>query len=320
MNNYVVYKHLKPNGEVFYIGMGRPYRPYYKYNRTSFWNNIVKKYGYSVEIVKENLDLESAIKLEKFLIRFYGRKDLGLGNLCNMTDGGDRRSYTEEQKLQMSISNKGKKHIYKSKESLNKSEINRFKKGSEINNKKVINIETGEIYKSAKALAEILGKKPKYMQEVIRRQSKKYKNYKYMENKEVTTRNILIAVYGSLRKEFGNHGLIKDAEYKGMFSTDPVYSLYSLGGYPGLKENGNTSVVMEVYAVNEAEAHNVDMLEGYTPGEPAYFYDKVNLETPWGNAGLYIYVGTPSQNKLVKSGDWFTFKKGLEVREVKEVV
>jgi gamma-glutamylcyclotransferase (GGCT)/AIG2-like uncharacterized protein YtfP len=129
-------------------------------------------------------------------------------------------------------------------------------------------------------------------------------------------RNTLICVYGSLRKEFGNHRLIKDAEYKGMFSTDPVYSLYSLGGFPGLKENGNTSVVMEVYAVNDAEAHNVDMLEGYTPGEPAYFYDKVNIETPWGEAGVYIYVGNIAEDRLVKSGDWFTFKKGLEVKEV----
>lgn len=129
-------------------------------------------------------------------------------------------------------------------------------------------------------------------------------------------RNILIAVYGSLRKEFGNHRLIDKAEYKGMFSTDPVYSLYSLGGYPGLKENGNTSVVMEVYAVNENEAHNVDMLEGYTPGEKPYFYDKIPIETPWGEASVYTYVGHISEDRLVKSGDWFTFRKGLEVKEV----
>jgi hypothetical protein len=149
-NNYVVYKHLKPDGEVFYIGMGKPYRPRYKHGRSSSWNNTVKKHGYTVEILFKNLSLEEAIELEISLIKAYGRKDLGLGTLVNLTDGGDRRSYTEEQKKQLSISNKGVKHIFKSEESLEINKKNRFKPGCKVNNKKVINTKTGEIYESAK--------------------------------------------------------------------------------------------------------------------------------------------------------------------------
>ena len=117
-------------------------------------------------------------------------------------------------------------------------------------------------------------------------------------------RNILISVYGTLRKNNGNHRLIENADYKGTFTTEPIYNLYSLGGFPGLREDGDTAVVMEVYAVNKEEARRVDGLEGYTPGEQATFYDKIQIETPWGQAGVYTYVRQPNESSLIKSGDW----------------
>ena len=113
----------------------------------------------------------------------------------------------------------------------------------------------------------------------------------------------LIAVYGSLRKNCGNDHYLKTAEYLGEFKTEPMFSLYSLGGYPGLKEGGNTSVVMEVYAVDETVAKRVDQLEGYEEGRPATFYDKINIETPYGTAGVYTYVNPIPEDRLVESGD-----------------
>lgn len=120
----------------------------------------------------------------------------------------------------------------------------------------------------------------------------------------------LIAVYGTLRKGFGNHRLIQNADYLGTFKTEPIYNLYSLGGFPGLKNNGDTSVVMEVYAVTDEEAYHVDCLEGYTPGQPAYFYDKQDIETPWGTAGVYIYVNSISEDRKIESGDFYLHAKG----------
>jgi gamma-glutamylcyclotransferase (GGCT)/AIG2-like uncharacterized protein YtfP len=117
-----------------------------------------------------------------------------------------------------------------------------------------------------------------------------------------------VAVYGSLRKGLSNHNyFLKDAKYLGKFTTEPVYSLYSLGGYPGLKNNGNTSVVMEVYEVNEQEARAIDGLEGYSPNRKSTFYDKEYIDTPYGKAGVYIYVNNISKYKLVESGDWKEF-------------
>lgn len=122
-------------------------------------------------------------------------------------------------------------------------------------------------------------------------------------------KKILVAVYGSLRQGLHNHRLLESSNYLGDFNTEPIYSLYSLGSYPGLKENGNTSVVMEVYEVTEAVARNVDNLEGYTPGGNNTFYDKISIETPWGTASVYTYVNELPQSSLVESGDWKEFKK-----------
>ena len=119
----------------------------------------------------------------------------------------------------------------------------------------------------------------------------------------------LIAVYGSLRKGFGNHYIVENSKYLGDFQTKPEFSLYSLGFYPGLKLNGNTSITMEVYEVNDKTAERVDRLEGYTPGGHNTFYDKIPIETPYGEASVYIYVNDIPQERLVESGDWKAFKQ-----------
>lgn len=123
----------------------------------------------------------------------------------------------------------------------------------------------------------------------------------------------LIAVYGTLRKGGGNHRLIQNAEYLGSFSTEPVYTMKSLGGFPGLKEGGNTSIVMEVYAVNDQEAAAVDRLEGYREGEENWFYDKKPIDTPFGEASFYLYVPERETLENVESGDWMQFIEGRKV-------
>lgn len=114
-----------------------------------------------------------------------------------------------------------------------------------------------------------------------------------------------IAVYGSLREGLHNHYLIEDSKFLGAFNSEPIFNLYTLGGFPGLKTEGNTSVVMEVYEVDDKTASRVDQLEGYNPNrKDNTFYDKIQIDTPFGEAGLYIYVDYISEDRLVKSGDW----------------
>lgn len=125
----------------------------------------------------------------------------------------------------------------------------------------------------------------------------------------------LVCVYGSLLSDLGNHRVIQgeNTEFLGEFTSEPVYSLYSLGGFPGLKEDGETAVKMEVYSVDDEVAKRVDRLEGYSPDRPATFYDKKPIETPFGTASVYIYVDDIPAERLVKSGDWRDY---LESRKI----
>jgi hypothetical protein len=113
MENKIVYRHVRlDNNEVFYIGIGSKYRANQKYNRNKFWRNIVSKTKYRVDILAKNLTDEDAKELEVFLIGIYGRRDLGSGTLCNLTDGGDGGSNyikSEDTKNKIRNSLKGRK-------------------------------------------------------------------------------------------------------------------------------------------------------------------------------------------------------------------
>lgn len=88
MNNKIVYLHRKDtDGKVFYVGMGNKKRAYSK-QRSKRWHNVVKKHGFYVDIISENLNNEDAFELECFLIQIYGRLDINTGSLVNMTEGG----------------------------------------------------------------------------------------------------------------------------------------------------------------------------------------------------------------------------------------
>jgi len=91
MNNYCVYFHKNPiTKEVFYIGKGIGNRPYVNGGRGKYYNNYVKKYGKPiVSVLETNLSNEEAIELEKFYIKYFGRKNLNNGILVNCTDGGE---------------------------------------------------------------------------------------------------------------------------------------------------------------------------------------------------------------------------------------
>jgi len=124
INDTVVYFHKrKDTGEVFYVGIGDNKRPYNKHNRNRYWHNIVKKVGYTIEIIYTDLTWDEACKSEKGYIKYYGRKDLGLGNLANLTDGGEGnigRIVSDESRKKVSISNTGKKRTKEVKTLLSK--------------------------------------------------------------------------------------------------------------------------------------------------------------------------------------------------------
>ena len=111
MNNYYIYLHRKEtDNSVFYVGKGKNNRAWEKSKseRNQYWHRIVNKYGYSVEIVFENLTEEEAFDLE--INTILEMKYLGY-TLVNMTNGGDGCSglkFTDLQRLNITNGTKGK--------------------------------------------------------------------------------------------------------------------------------------------------------------------------------------------------------------------
>lgn len=139
VRQFYVYQHRRNDtGEVFYVGKGSGNRAWDD-QKIRYQNRIWKgcaKHGYTVEIVCDGLDEKHALDLEAMLIQFHGRKNLGTGQLANLTNGGEGgygavRSQETKDKIsrahrgktlspehveKMRVANLGKKHTESAKE------------------------------------------------------------------------------------------------------------------------------------------------------------------------------------------------------------
>ena len=64
--NFYVYLHRrKTDGKVFYVGKGHDKRAWTTDGRNQYWFNIVKKHGFYIEILLNNIQAWYAFELEK---------------------------------------------------------------------------------------------------------------------------------------------------------------------------------------------------------------------------------------------------------------
>ena len=96
-NEFYVYIYFDPSRDMepFYVGKGKGNRSSFhlkRNDRSLIVSRIKHLKSLSISPVierHEHLNEREALDLEMRLIALIGRKDLGLGPLCNMTDGGD---------------------------------------------------------------------------------------------------------------------------------------------------------------------------------------------------------------------------------------
>jgi hypothetical protein len=109
----IVYRHIRlDNRKPFYIGIGiNENRAYSNKGRNKYWQRIVEKSGYEVQILFDDISYDDAKEKEKEFIALYGRYNVCEGLLCNLTDGGyGSLGYkpTKESLLKISKTSKGR--------------------------------------------------------------------------------------------------------------------------------------------------------------------------------------------------------------------
>lgn len=149
-NLWSVYKHTSPSGKV-YIGIAKDIKHRWRANGNGYkgstrFHNAIIKYGWDAfqhEILYSNLSREDACKLEIELINKYNSTDIRYG--YNLESGGNSPTVSEETRQKLREINIGHPVSREVREKM-----------SEIKSKKVVCVETGEVFKSVKDAAEKL--------------------------------------------------------------------------------------------------------------------------------------------------------------------
>lgn len=102
---------------------------------------------------------------------------------------------------------------------------------------------------------------------------------------------MLVAVYGTLKRGYGNHRLLEHAEYLGddMISGYKLYYSSGPGSFPVAVPSEDSKIHVEVFSIGDCERtlRNLDSLEG-TP----WMYTREEAVTD-DLRGVNFYVGNP---------------------------
>jgi gamma-glutamylcyclotransferase (GGCT)/AIG2-like uncharacterized protein YtfP len=110
-----------------------------------------------------------------------------------------------------------------------------------------------------------------------------------------------VFVYGTLLRGESNHNLLTDSRFLGMARTEPLFSLFDLGGYPAMSSGGCTSVVGEIYEVTEKVLEALDELEGHPD-----WYRRAPIKLSGGiSAETYLMEASKVAGRpLIQGGNW----------------
>lgn len=95
------------------------------------------------------------------------------------------------------------------------------------------------------------------------------------------------AVYGTLRKGYGNHRRLENKKGVKYIETKEIegFDMYAVASFPGIIR-GNGKIIAEIYEIDNPEVEeSLDFLEGYTEGDESSLYVKEKTKE-----GELIYI------------------------------
>jgi gamma-glutamylcyclotransferase (GGCT)/AIG2-like uncharacterized protein YtfP len=116
-----------------------------------------------------------------------------------------------------------------------------------------------------------------------------------------------VFVYGTLLAGEVNHDLLCTADLLGPHRTDPCFTMFDLGAYPGVTRNGGTAICGEVYRVDAKGLERLDRLEAFPQ-----LYDRELIGSPFGRAWIYLYRGSVNGRSVIRSGNWRKLAGGVD--------
>lgn len=125
---------------------------------------------------------------------------------------------------------------------------------------------------------------------------------------------VKLAVYGTLRSGFGNHGLISSGNTSpvGIGKTVGLHTLTASGIPFVLKDGGDHRVVVEVFEVNDQETlRRLDGLEGH----PRWYCREIEqVELEDGTiVDAWLYFNKEQAGTVITSGDYADYRRRTTV-------
>jgi gamma-glutamylaminecyclotransferase len=114
-------------------------------------------------------------------------------------------------------------------------------------------------------------------------------------------REHLVFTYGTLLKGEVNHHLLAQARFVAEARTESCFELFDIGPFPAMSTGGETAVLGEVYAVDDATLARLDHLEGHPR-----FYQRTRIRLDGGQeVQTYLMARTRMHGRvIITSGDW----------------
>lgn len=119
--------------------------------------------------------------------------------------------------------------------------------------------------------------------------------------------NKTVAVYGTLRKGYGNHRILADGNCE--FLGEEVvsgYDMFTNGGFPMIVE-GSRDILIEKYRVtDETTMKRLDRLEGYNAeGDTGMYLRRTIKDSEDNDMDIYIWnLGISSYLRPIYNGDF----------------